>query len=110
MSDKDAEGWFHKQPRKQTPAALHRDLPREKCNRGGCSIPQHQPGKSLRTTYARKGGKKSKNPQNEWLTDSESTVPDTTKSLQPELTKLIKEQGELKGELKEQQVVIEQLK
>ena len=57
-----------------------------------------------------KGGTKSKKPQNEWLSDSDSTVPDTTESLQTEVTKLIKEQWELKEELKEQQVVIEQLK
>ena len=37
-------------------------------------------------------------------------MPDTTESLQEELTKLIKEQWELKEALKEQGVVIEQLK
>ena len=89
---------------------LHADLPREKCNHWGCQIPAHQPGKRSRTNSARKGGKKSKKPQNEWLSDSDSTVPDTTESLQTELTKLMKEQWELKEELKEQQVVIEQLK
>ena len=110
MSDKDAEGWFPKQPRKQPPTAPHADLPREKCNRWGCQIPAHQPGKSSRTNSASKWGKRSRKSQNEWLSDSDSTVPDTTKSLQTKLTKLIKEQWELKEELKEQQVVIEQLK
>ena len=37
-------------------------------------------------------------------------VPDATESLQTELTKLIKEEWELKEELKEQQVVIEKLR
>ena len=110
MSDKDAEGWFPKRPRQQQPTTPHADLPREKCNRWGCQIPAHQPGKSSKTNSARKGGKKSKKPQNEWLSDSDSTVPDTTESLQTELMKLIKEQWELKEELKEQQVMIEQLK
>ena len=63
MSDKDAEGWFPKSPRQQPPTAPHADLPREKCNRWGCQIPAHQPGKSSRTNSARKGGKKSKKPQ-----------------------------------------------
>ena len=114
MGDKDAEGWFPKQPKQQPPTAPHADLPREKCNRWGCQVPAHQTGKSSRTNSARKGGKKFKRPQtNEWLdTESEngSTVPDTTVSLQAELTKLIKEQWELKEVLKENQVVIEQLK
>ena len=48
--------------------------------------------------------------QNEWLSDSDSMVPETTESLQTELTKLIKEQWELKEELNEQLVVIKQLK
>ena len=110
MSDKDAEGLLHKQPRRQPPTAPHADLPQEKCNRWGCQIPGHQPGKSSRTNSARKWGKKSKKPQNKWLSNSNSTVPDTTQSLQTELTKLIKEQWELKEVLKENQVVIEQLK
>ena len=91
MSDREAEGWFPKLPRKQQPTAPHADLPREKCNHWGCQIPAHQPGKSSRTNSARKGGQKSKKPQNEWLSDSDSTVPDTTESLQTKLTKLIKE-------------------
>ena len=110
MSDKDAEGWFPKQPRQQPATAPHADLPRVKCNRWGCQIPAHQPGKSSKTNTARKRGKSSEKPQNEWLSDRDSTVPDTTKSLQTELMKLIKEQWELEEELKEQQVVIEQLK
>ena len=110
MSNKDAAGWFPKQPRKKPLTTPHPDLPREKCNHWGCLIPAHQPGKSSRTSSARKGGKKSRKPQNELLSDSDSKVPDTTESLQTELTKLIKEQWELKEELNEQQVVIEQLK
>ena len=110
MSDKDTEGWFPKRPRQQPPTAPHADLPREKCNCWGCQIPAHQRGKSSRTNSARIGGKKSKKPQNEWLSDSDCKVPDTTESLETELTKHIKEQWELKEELKEQQVVIEQLK
>ena len=46
---------------------------------------------------------------NNW-DDTDSTVPDTTESLQEELTKLIQEQWELKEALKEQGVVIGQLK
>ena len=114
MSDKDAEGWFPKQPRKKPPTAPQAYLPREKCNRWGYRIPAHQTGKSSRTNSARKRGKKSKKRQtNEWLdteSENDSTVPDTTESLQTELTKLIKEQWELKEALKESHVVIEQIK
>ena len=46
--------------------------------------------------------------QSEW-DETDSTVPDTTESLQDKLTKLIKEQWELKETLKEQQVQIERL-
>lgn len=42
--------------------------------------------------------------------DIESTIPETTQSLHQQLTKLIKEQWELKEALKEQGVVIKQLK
>ena len=80
----------------------------------GMSNPCHQPWKSSRTNSATKGGKKWKKPQTDERLDTESengsTVPDTTESLQTELTKLIKEQWELKEVLKENQVVIEQLK
>ena len=114
MIDKDAEGWSPKQPRKQPPTAPYANHPREKCNRWECQIPAHQPRKSSRRNSARKEGKKLKKPkQNEWLdTESENdcTIPDTTESLQTELTKLIKEQWELKEALKENQVVIEQIK
>ena len=57
----------------------------------------------------RGGGKKSKKPQQSEGDETDSTVPDTTKSLQDELTKIIKEQWELKETLKEQQVQIERL-
>ena len=114
MGEKDTKGWFPKQPRKQPPTAPHADLPREKCNRWGCQIPAQQTGKSSRTNSARKDGKKAKKSQtDEWLNtedDDDSTVPDITVNLQPKLTKLIKEQWELKEALKENQVVIEQLK
>ena len=88
MSEKDAEGWFPKQARKQPPTAPHADLPREKCNRWGCRILAQHAGKSSRTSSARKGGKKSKKPRtNEWLdteSENDSTVPDPTESLQTE--------------------------
>ena len=110
MGDKDAEGWYPKQPRKQTPTAPHTDLPQGKRNHWGCQIPTHQPGKNLKTPSARRMVKTSKKSQNEWLSDSKLSVPDITESLQAELTKLIKEQWEQKEALKESQVVIEQLK
>ena len=60
-------------------------------------------------TSAKRGGSKSKKPQTTNWGDTDSTVPDTTKSLQEALTKLFKETWELKETLKEQQVQIERL-
>ena len=60
--------------------------------------------KKSRTTSTKMGGKKSKNAQTTNWDDTDSTVPDTTESLQEELTKLIKETWELKETLKEQPV------
>ena len=109
MSEKDGSGWFPKKPKQQPPTAPHADLPRDKCNRWGCQVPADKAGKKLRTTSAKRGGKKSKRPQQSEWDETDSTVPDTTESLQDELTKLIKEQWELKETLKEQQVQIERL-
>ena len=99
MSEKDGKGWFPKQPKQQTPTALHADLPRDKCNRWGCQVPTHRAGKKSRTTSAERGGKKSKKPQQSEWDDTDSTVPDTTESLQEELMKLVTEQWELKETL-----------
>ena len=60
-------------------------------------------------TSAKRGGKKSKKPQNTNWDDTDSTVQDTTEFLQEELTKAIKEQWELKETLKERQIQIERL-
>ena len=108
MSEKSV-GWFPKKPKQQPRTAPHADLPRDKCNRWGCQVPAHKTGKKSRTTSAKRGGKKSKKPQNPNWDDTDSTVPDTTESLQEELTKLVKETWELKETLKEQQVQIEWL-
>ena len=109
MSEKNGSGWFPKQRKQQPPTAPYADLPRDKCNRWGCQVPAHRAGKKSRTTSAKRGGKKSKKPQTSNWDDTDSTVPDTTESLQEELTKLVKESWELKETVKEQQVQIERL-
>ena len=60
-------------------------------------------------TSAERGSKKAKEPQQSKWDETNSMVPDTTESLQDKLTKLIKEQWELKETHKEQQVQIERL-
>ena len=91
MSEKSG-GWFPKQSKQQPQTAPHADLLRDKCNRWGCQVPAYQTGKKSRTTSARKGGKKTKEPQNIKWDDTDSTVPDTMEFLQEELTKAVKEQ------------------
>ena len=108
LSEKSG-GWFPKEPKEQPPTAPHTDLPRNKCTRWGCQVSAHQNGRKSRTTSAKRGGKKSKKPQNINWDDTDSSVPDTTEMLQEELKKAIKEQWELKEALKEQQVQIERL-
>ena len=109
MSDKDGRGWFPKQPKQQPPTTPHADLQRDKRNQWRWQTPAYKKGKKSRTTSTKRGGKNSKKPQNKNWDDTDSTVPDTTESLQEELTKLIKEQWELRGTLKEQQVQIKRL-
>ena len=73
----------------------------------GMSSPHTQGRKEVEDDFREEWGRTTPRPQQSKWDKTDSTVPDTTKSLQEELMKLIKEQWELKQTLKEQQVQIE---